>query len=305
MGCRFPVVGGIPRFVPSENYASSFGLQWKSYRTTQLDSHTAQPISRERLTRCLGGSMEVVRGKSVLEAGCGAGRFTEVLLDAGAEVFALDLSDAVEANYANCYRDHGYFVCQASLLEAPVLPGSFDIVLCLGVIQHTPCPEATISKLASHVKPGGMLVIDHYAPHYKENFTRRWLRRALIRMPSRLAFYAVRGLSRLFIPLHRVLRPPHRIRGVGRLRNALLRFSPMIDYYEYLRELPTATIGIWMELDTHDALTDVYKHLRSVEQIQQSLQDCGLVDVCVWIGGNGVEACGYLPEEAMEREGAA
>jgi 2-polyprenyl-3-methyl-5-hydroxy-6-metoxy-1,4-benzoquinol methylase len=35
-------------------------------------------------------------------------------------------------------------------------------VVCLGVIQHTPDPEKTIKCLFEKVKPGGVLVIDHY-----------------------------------------------------------------------------------------------------------------------------------------------
>ena len=128
-GCHFPVVNKIPRFVNSENYASAFGLQWKTFQETQLDSYTGTTISRDRLARCLGGCLNVARGKSVLEAGCGAGRFTEVLLSEGARVFAFDLSEAVEANYAYCKHRPDYFVCQASILQIPALPSSFDIVL--------------------------------------------------------------------------------------------------------------------------------------------------------------------------------
>jgi len=87
-GCQVPVVRGIPRFVPSEDYAAAFGWQWKRFRRSQLDSYSGTTISRDRLTRCLGGSLEAVRGKAVLEAGCGAGRFTEILLEAGARVVA-------------------------------------------------------------------------------------------------------------------------------------------------------------------------------------------------------------------------
>ncbi len=107
LGERYDVLDGIPRFVPVDNYASSFGLQWNTYRETQLDSYTGIPLSRSRLERIAGGSMDVFRGKAVLEAGCGAGRFTEIMLQAGAGVFAADISRAVEANYRNCrsYRD--------------------------------------------------------------------------------------------------------------------------------------------------------------------------------------------------------
>src|SRR5678815_5358153 len=103
MGCIVPIINNIPRFVCSENYASAFGRQWNKFRKTQLDSHTGTTISKDRLQRCLGGSLDVIKGKSVLEVGCGAGRFTEIMLKTGARVFACDLSSAVEANYENCH----------------------------------------------------------------------------------------------------------------------------------------------------------------------------------------------------------
>src|ERR1044072_1806032 len=162
-GCVIPIVNNIPRFVSSENYASAFGRQWNKFRKTQLDSHTGTTISRDRLQRCLGGSLEGIKGKSVLEVGCGAGRFTQAMLKAGARVFACDLSAAAEAHYANCHDlSPDYFVCQADALKLPVAPGSFDFVVCLGVIQHTPSPEETIAALARYVRPGGTLAIDHY-----------------------------------------------------------------------------------------------------------------------------------------------
>src|SRR5688500_2085087 len=91
-GCHITVVSGIPRFVGSESYAAGFGLQWNAFGKTQLDSQTGLTLSRDRLAGALGESLEVLRGKSVLEVGCGAGRFTEAMLAAGARVFAFDLS---------------------------------------------------------------------------------------------------------------------------------------------------------------------------------------------------------------------
>jgi hypothetical protein len=62
VGCAVPVVRGIPRFVPSDGYAAAFGWQWTHFRRSQLDSHTGTTISRDRLTRCLGGGVDVVGG---------------------------------------------------------------------------------------------------------------------------------------------------------------------------------------------------------------------------------------------------
>lgn len=291
-GCRSPVVNGVPRFVES-GYAAGFGLQWNTFRKTQLDSHTGTSISRDRLTRCLGGSLDVVRGQSVLEVGCGAGRFTELMLGAGARVLACDLSNAVEANYENCRRWPDYFVCQADARALPVAPRSFDFVVCLGVIQHTPDPEETIRALAGYVKEGGQLVIDHYAPGYPVTTARAVLRRLLLRLPARHSKPAALALARALLPLHRFTWNTKR--GRYRLRRFLLRFSPLVDYYNDYPQLGNELLAEWALLDTHDTLTDYYKHLRGAEEIADALAACGLSGIEVSYGGNGVEARARAP----------
>lgn len=292
-GCRIPVIGGIPRFVAADNYAAGFGLQWKAFRRTQLDSYTGTSISRDRLSRCFGGSLEVVRGRTVLEAGCGAGRFTELLLDAGARVVAVDLSVAVEANYENCGSRDNYFVCQADLRQVPVRPQSFDFVMCIGVVQHTPDPEETIAALAGYVKPGGQLVIDHYTHSYPETRSRRALRRMLLTMPPARAKQLSLALASALVPLHRFSRRD--MPGMSRIRTRLQALSPLVDYYDVYPELGDELLDTWAVLDTHDTLTDRYKHLRSADEITSALAAAGLVDIEARYGGNGVEARARRP----------
>jgi SAM-dependent methyltransferase len=302
-GCRVPVVNHIPRFVGSDHYAAGFGLQWNAFRKTQLDSFTGTTISKDRLTRCLGGSLEAIKGKSVLEVGCGAGRFTELMLAAGAKVFACDLSEAVEANRDNCHQWTDYFVCQADVRQLPLQPRSFDFVVCLGVIQHTPSPEETIATLARYVKPGGSLVIDHYAHSYPRNFLQRQLRRLLIRLPASVSSRVALLLARALLPLHRLTWKNRR--GLWRLRLALLRHSPLIDYHDNYGQLDDKLLAEWSLLDTHDSLTDYYKHLRTTEEIERHLQSCGLVDVEVSYGGNGVEARARMPVSSVRQMAGA
>jgi SAM-dependent methyltransferase len=156
-------ISGIPRFVTNSYYADAFGVQWNRYKRTQFDSYTGATMSRDRALRCIGEELwRELEGKQVLECGCGAGRFTEALLGNGAYVTSIDLSDAVDANHENFPQNERHRVAQADVLQLPFAPRQFDVVFCLGVIQHTPNPEQTINCLYEQVKPGGTLVIDHY-----------------------------------------------------------------------------------------------------------------------------------------------
>src|SRR4051812_44192047 len=77
VACRktYRIVRGIPRFVPAEGYADSFGLQWNKFRRVQLDSENGAALSRHRFFSETGTTAENLKGLRVLEAGCGAGRF--------------------------------------------------------------------------------------------------------------------------------------------------------------------------------------------------------------------------------------
>ncbi len=302
-GCRFPVVGSIPRFVDSDGYASAFGLQWKHYSRTQLDSYTGTTVSRDRLLRCLGGSFAPLSGASVLEVGCGAGRFTEILLDQAERVLACDLSSAVEANLSNCGDRAGYFVCQADVLQLPLERGAFDVVLALGMIQHTPSPERTIRALARMLKPGGALVLDHYAPLANSLLRaigavtpRHLLRHLFLRLSPDAALRAAKRLTRTILPLHRALW--RHGSGARRARSVWRRVSPVFDYYDRGFGLSATQLEEWAFLDTFDALTDRYKHLRTSEEIARALRDAGLEVLACAGGGNGVEARARRPVAA-------
>jgi SAM-dependent methyltransferase len=151
-GHGYEVPEGAPRFVDGSTYADHFGLQWAAFRRTQLDSYTGIPITRERLRRVLGEQLwNSLSGRDVLQCGCGAGRFTEILLERGARVTSIDLSDAVNANTQNCPVSDPHSVAQADIMELPFRPRSFEVVPCLGVIQHTPSPEKAIEQLYEQV----------------------------------------------------------------------------------------------------------------------------------------------------------
>ena len=288
-GHVWTVQQGIPRMVPEpSNYADAFGLQWRTYRRTQLDSYTGVPLSRARARRCLGetlwAALHGAEAMQVLEAGCGAGRFTEVLLQTRARVTSVDLSTAVEANQENCAQDANHRVVQADVCRLPFAREQFDVVLCLGVVQHTPSPEETIQKLFDQVRPGGWLVLDHYTYNLSSlTKSASLVRRVLRRMPPAKALRWTERMVEVFLPLHRAVRR-------NRVAQALLsRISPVLSYY-HVRDFPDELQRQWALLDTYDSLTDWYKHYRTRGQVRRALERTGATEIWCEYGGNGVEA---------------
>ncbi len=292
-GHSFPIRDGIPRFVGSTTYADHFGEQWKCYRLTQLDSFTKSTITRDRMRRCIGEKLwNELAGKQVLECGCGAGRFTEVLLQQGAHVTSIDLSEAVDANVQTFPLSPQHRVAQADILHLPFGPQSFDVVFCLGVIQHTPSPEATIAALYKHVRPGGYLIIDHYTYEIAwYTKTAPLFRMVLKRLPTQKAMRITEKMVQTMLPLHKRV-------SQTRLRSIVYRMSPILTHYVTYPELNDEIQYQWALLDTHDSLTDWYKHFRTRGQIARLLQKMGVSDIWCVYGGNGVEARGQRPLEA-------
>jgi SAM-dependent methyltransferase len=284
-GEAVPVVRGIPRFVSSDLYASGFGLQWNAHAETQLDSRTGTHLSRNRLERCLGMPLTALDGKTVLEAGCGAGRFTELMVQAGALVHAIDLSAAVDANRRNIGPAPNYVVAQADIRACPFPPGSFDVVACIGVLQHTPSPEASIGALWNMVKPGGLLAIDHYTWTLSRMTKLTPLYRLVLkRLRPATAKRITDRLVSLFFPLH------WRVRRVPWVQRLLSRISPCLAYCHVMPELTREQHYDWCRLDTFDELTDYYKHFRTCAQIRRILVSCGAERIEVSRRGVVVEA---------------
>lgn len=287
---RYPIVRGIPRFVPEDNYAADFGRQWNRFRVTQLDSNTGTTITLDRLRRCLGGSLAAVRGRKVLEAGCGAGRFTEILLAEAAVVHAFDYSDAVDANAANHGGHAALTLAQADIRAMPFCRAAYDVVVCLGVLQHTPDPERSICCLYEMLKPGGLLVLDHYLFRWRNvlpppiGVAAVVYRSIALRLAPERRFDFVRRMVDFWFPVH------WRWRESRFMQRLLRRVSPVSFYYPGLGLKSREQYYEWALLDTHDGTTDHYKHHRTVAQIRQVLRSLGAEAVQVSTGGNGVEA---------------
>jgi 2-polyprenyl-3-methyl-5-hydroxy-6-metoxy-1,4-benzoquinol methylase len=90
---------GVHEYIEGTNadYCANFGEQWNRFREIQIDSMSGMKESHERFFNETGFDPAWLKGKLVLDAGCGAGRFAEVAVECGAFVVAVDLSTAAFA----------------------------------------------------------------------------------------------------------------------------------------------------------------------------------------------------------------
>jgi SAM-dependent methyltransferase len=181
---RYPVRNSIPRFVPAVNYAENFGMQWNHFRQTQLDSYSGLTISTERFWKATGWHPGDLKDQWVLDAGCGAGRFAEVALNAGAKVVALDYSSAVDACYANLMHHPNLFVVQGDIYALPFERESFPFVYSLGVLQHTPNVAKVFAALPPMVAGGGRLCADFYWKRFRTMLHMKYLLRPITKRMS-------------------------------------------------------------------------------------------------------------------------
>jgi glycosyltransferase involved in cell wall biosynthesis/SAM-dependent methyltransferase/uncharacterized protein YbaR (Trm112 family) len=102
------------------------------------------------------------KGKRVLDAGCGNGRFAYYAAKYGAEVWAIDLGPAVGVAQRNTEGAGDVQVVQADLHNPPFASESFDFIYSLGVLHHLPDPENAFQNLLRYLKPGGHIQIYLY-----------------------------------------------------------------------------------------------------------------------------------------------
>jgi 2-polyprenyl-6-hydroxyphenyl methylase/3-demethylubiquinone-9 3-methyltransferase len=103
-----------------------------------------------------------LKGARALDVGCGGGLLSEALARAGAQVTAIDLAPAVldvarlhlhESGLSVDYRE----VAVETL--AAQMPGAFDVVTCMEMLEHVPEPASVIRACATLLKPGGKLFL--------------------------------------------------------------------------------------------------------------------------------------------------
>jgi SAM-dependent methyltransferase len=274
-GVNFPIKNGVVRIVKGDNYANNFGFQWNKFQKTQIDRDKNNiSISKVRFFSETEWEPSSLEGCDVLEVGCGAGRFSQVVLSSTkSNLYSIDLSNAVEANYRNNkkYGDR-IKIFQASIYEMPFENDSFDKVFCLGVLQHTPNFKKSIECLSDKVRLGGELVIDFYPINgwwskiCAKYIFRPWFKKIEHNKLLSLIEANVNWLMKLYF-LNQKL-------GIGKIFN---RFLPIPDISATIpHDLDSEELRRWVILDTFDMFSPEYDQPQRIAQVVKWVEKSGL-----------------------------
>lgn len=268
-GCQagYPIERGVPRLVAGEPdpvkaaTVQSFGYQWQAF-AREIDAWRA---------RCAAYfephvPAELGRG-TVLDAGCGYGRWLAFVAEGGGLCVGMDLSDAVFAAAEYLADRPNCHLVQADILNPPFKAGAFDTVYSIGVLHHLPrgAPEG-VAALSPLTRAGGLLFVWLYgASRGDQQLTPQTLVRKLTRrLPKPLmrgaVFCGAMGVTAAFIW-------PKRILG---------RVADRLPFHTY-KALPFSEL----RTDLFDIYATTIEYGYDGGQVREMLEAAGLSDVQV------------------------
>ncbi len=136
---------------------SDLAHRWWDPKSEFKPLHDINPLRLDWIDANVG-----LAGKKVLDVGCGGGLLSEGMAERGAQVTGIDLSEkalgVAGLHLLESGRSVDYRHISAESL-ATEMPGSFDVVTCLEMLEHVPDPASTVAACAKLVKPGGQVFL--------------------------------------------------------------------------------------------------------------------------------------------------
>jgi len=133
---------------------SDLAHRWWDVNSEFRPLHQINPLRLDWIN-----TLASIKGKQVLDVGCGGGILSDAMARAGATVTGIDLAGkslkvaqlhALESQTPNVsYRE-----ISAEALAAET-PAQFDVVTCMEMLEHVPDPASIVKACATLVKPGG------------------------------------------------------------------------------------------------------------------------------------------------------
>jgi ubiquinone/menaquinone biosynthesis C-methylase UbiE len=269
-GHIFPIRRGVPRMLENQRLASSsearmikesFSREWGHF-DYERDRTWGESVDQRRIDflRHVDHEPDELKGKLVLDAGCGNGVLSNAISTFGCEVVATDISESVETAH-RYFSKHGngrtHFV-QSDLMRLSLKPESFDVIFCAGVLHHTPNTRNTFEEVVKALAPGGRMFVWLYwdVPGIKPKLS-ELVRRTISPLPAPLKHGVVWALlpQNLLRQYIRSLRAGTGREGRLNWREVLVR---MLDSYTpryRWRHTPDAVHGWFRELGFTDVKT--------------------------------------------------
>ncbi len=249
-GHRYPIRGGIPRFLGEGHYAESFAFEWTRWPRVQFESeNVGRPMAghTSAMWKSATGNPNV-HGQVIAEYGCGPGRFLDVVRKEGGRAVGVELTAAVDVARRNLGTDPDLLLVQADILAPPFANGVFDGAYSIGVLHHTPDPSSRLEALARSVKSGGWVACCVYP---KSGFYDWPSVERIRRLHNRIKPVLGYGPALLYCYLAAYLFTPligsaRRLPYIGRYATGLSR--------NWLPTLPLPDLR-WRALDIFDAIT--------------------------------------------------
>lgn len=135
---------------------------WQKYWSKNIDGELRfDEMSQAILSELLGHCADV-KGKKILEAGCGRGIISSRLAELGADVYLMDIAPEalqIARRHFDSRQIAGSFI-EGDIFAPPFTASTFDMVWNAGVMEHfeADLQSKAIRSLADTVKPGGLFV---------------------------------------------------------------------------------------------------------------------------------------------------
>ncbi len=249
----------------------SFGEEWNKF--SEFNDEEIESIGNEYFDIV---PTELLNQDSttVIDLGCGSGRWSMYLSDKVKEIHAVDPSKAVFSAAHLTQSAPNIFLSQASVDNIPFDDESFDFGISLGVLHHIPDTEKALMSLSKKIKRNGHLLIylyyalDNRSMAYRALFNVSTLfRRIISKMPSGLKKFTC-DLIAFFVYLPFV--------GIA----SLVKVFSKGDFY---KKVPLSYyVGKSLNVIRNDSLDRFGTPLEqrfTKEQIAEMMKNCGFEDL--------------------------
>ena len=250
----------------------SFGEEWRKFH--EFDDSEVKKIGDQYFD--IVTPIMLNDSSSVLDIGCGSGRWSRYLAKRVKEIEAIDPSNAVFQALKLTEKFNNVRVTKASVDSIPFEDESFDFVFSLGVLHHIPDTEAALIKSVAKVKQGGFFLVylyynlDNRSLFFKGLFILSNIVRIIVsRLPGGLKRFSCEVLAIMvympFILFSKILyKLPKPFRK-------LIRFIPLSYYHNRSFQI--------IRNDSLDRFGTPLENRFSKERIKTMMEQAGLVDV--------------------------